>query len=479
MVQPGSWGGEEGAPHLGCLHVCVLGRARMLAHPPLLRAAPGSCVHGPVCCGGWSRRSCTHRMRVSSLGVLRACSPRARAPSVHSLSRVLRACSFCMLFSHAPCMPSASTARTLSPRALCTLAACSMHALAACSMRALMQILCGCSLCTLRACPLASFTYALFSYSMHALTTRPVHALHRLSLHTRARSMHAWEHSQCSLVNVMQSLTCMFHAHPLHSPRTLSPHSPCARSPCNPCSLSSVRVLSESSTCSLARSVHALFARCMRALSAHPRACPLAPSVHVLSACSRHTLSTRMCMTCLHTPRMLSPHTSCTVSPHARSMTSLHTPRTLSLHVAHMPSCTLGAHALCSLSPHAPCMLTLHPLCMLYPRAPCTLSLHFACTLALHAPSVPSCMLRACFLGTLRARPLGHSGIALSVCAARALSCAPCMLPLHSACTLAPSTPACLPHAPCTLVPARKPLKQHPRKTGDGRGELRVGSIAN
>lgn len=286
----GAGGGEEGAPRLGCLHVCALGRACMLAQPPrsVQRRAP-ACMGLCAVAGGHGAVAHTERVCPRS-----ACCVRAPCALVHALCTVLAARFVHALF-------------TCSMHALCT------HALSSCSLHP-RCVLHACSRCVLHACPNANTVWMLAlhaprmpSCKLHVCSFLTLHARshHTLSPHAlctlctdslctlvlSARSTHAWEHSHCSLVNALQSLTCMFHAHPLHSPCTLSPHSPCARSPRNPCSLS----------CTLrACSLQVL----------HMLSCALcARSLCTLYACSLCTPSCMpSCTFSLHAPGTLCPH---------------------------------------------------------------------------------------------------------------------------------------------------------------------------
>lgn len=183
--------------------------------------------------------------------------------------------------------------------------------------------------------------------------------------------------------------------------------------------------------------------------------------VCTLTPCAPCTL----CTDSLHTLCTLRAHTQCwhAHKGHAGSVDALHTP-----HILCARSGQSQLHPPRAFSPWAPHVL-LHALCILSLHAACTLAahpracpMHPACTLR-----VPSCTLRACFpcavlecpLCTLHAHPLAHSLRALIAC---------------SLCTH-----VCFLHAPCTLIPARKPLKRCPRKMRDGRGKLWVRSIGN
>lgn len=268
----------------------------------------------------------------------------------------------------------------------------------------------------------------------------------------------------------MHNTLCASTAHAAFAHPLQAPHMPCASTAgsvlCTLSTLSCSRCAHSFHT-RRARSVCALCKRCTHPLCSHSLhthhrlcACPM----QMLSACSHHRLHAQEL-----SARTLSAH--CAHSEHTPSAGTLTeamqvqwTPRTLH---------TRSAHALCSLSctlpvfsPCAPHVL-LHALCILFTHRvhtctpsclpPCTLCALSVCPPArsMHAFSVQcSSVLSACSMHTLR-----HSLCAMIAC---------------SLCTC-----VCFLHAPCTLVPARKPLKRCPRKMGDGRGELWAGSIGN
>lgn len=282
--------------------------------------------------------------------------------------------------------------------------------------------------CSLRAC----------ARSKHAqlLGARSSHVHHTHSLHTHCR-LHACPvptlrvHSYaCSEHARLLALCTLFHTHRARSACALCKH--CTHPLCS----RSLRAHHMLHACSMqilcARSLHVLHARSARTLCT---LCTLGAHTQCWHAHKGRAGS----VDALHTPHILC----------ARSgQSQLHPPRAFSPWAPHVL-----LHALCILSLHAACTLAAHP------RA---CPMHPSCTLR-----VPSCTLRACFpcavlecpLCTLHAHPLAHSLRALIAC---------------SLCTH-----VCFLHAPCTLIPARKPLKRCPRKMRDGRGKLWVRSIGN
>lgn len=250
----------------------------------------------------------------------------------------------------------------------------------------------------------------------------------------------------CVRVHAPSMLSCSVLALPTCTTRTLCTLTAgSTRALCQHCGFTLTRALSTLGCSLCAHSfTHTVHAQCVLCAS----------TAHTLSAhalCALTTCCTRVpCKSCVHAHSMCSMHALHT--PHilcARSRQSqLHPPRAFSPWAPHVL-----LHALCILSLHAACTLAAHP------RA---CPMHPSCTLR-----VPSCTLRACFpcavlecpLCTLHAHPLAHSLRALIAC---------------SLCTH-----VCFLHAPCTLIPARKPLKRCPRKMRDGRGKLWVRSIGN
>lgn len=279
----------------------------------------------------------------------------------------------------------------------------------------------------------------------------PVHVL----LHARGLCHCGWAPCSCThvcapcvRVHTPSVLSCFVLALSTRTAHSLCKHCTCtlctltAGSMCQPCRFTLMPALS--TRCLLcahsfhthrALSVCALCKHCTHPLCSHFL---LKCCVRVHATCSMHTLHT--------------VHTRNTHPVLARSQR----PCRLSGHSAHS-TCTLctlcavlAARSICALPMGSSC--SAHPLCTLCAHLLHTL-VHPVCTV--HCP--PARPMHAC--SVLHAHPLAHSPRALIACSLR--------------------TRVCFLHAPCTLVPARKPLKRCPRKMGDGRGELWVGSIGN